>query len=113
MRLAKIDQSIDVTLDTFVDNFRIFLRNEEAWEEVNQQILASREHMAQNMFPAIEELKAAVAHEVGFQEKLWQGDYGAALGFAERVLSELRASELRGYRAIGLYGTIWREVRHG
>ena len=69
--------------------------------------------MAQNMFPAIEELKAAVAHEVGFQEKLWQGDYGAALGFAERVLSELRASELRGYRAIGLYGTIWREVRHG
>ena len=97
------DQSIDVTLDTFVDNFRIFLGNEEAWEEVNQQILASREHMVQSMFPAIEELKAAVAHEVGFQAKLWQGDYGAALEFAERVLSELRASELRGYRALWHY----------
>lgn len=59
--------------------------------------------MTQKRFPAIDELQAAVAQEVSFQERVWQGDYEAALEFAEQVLSNLRASELRGYRALWHY----------
>ena len=59
--------------------------------------------MAQRVFPAIGELRAAVAHEIDFQKRLWQGDCDAALESAERVLAGLRASDLRGYRALWHY----------
>ena len=98
-----LDQSMEVTLQDFEENFDIFLRNERAWEEENQQILSAREGIVQREFPAIAELSAVVAHEIDFQKHLWQGDYEAALASAEEVLGGLRASQLRGYRALWHY----------
>ena len=90
-------------MEDFLDNCRIFLDNSDDWEEVNEQILALRENASQAAFPAIKELKAAVGHEIDFQAKLWQGDYEAACRSAEQVLAALRASDLRGYRALWHY----------
>ncbi len=98
-----IEQSQGARLADLVENFDIFLRNDEDWEEENEQILAKRETAAQLPFPAINELKSVVSHEIEFQERLWQADYEAALGAAERVLAGIMAPELRGYRALWHY----------
>ena len=98
-----VQQSMEVTLQDFVENVDIFLKNGPAWEEANQQILSAREGICQREFPALAELSAVVAHEIDFQEQLWQGDYEAALASAGEVLAGLRASQLRGYRALWHY----------
>lgn len=97
------EQSKDMALRDIIENFETFLKNGREWEEVNEQIVALRKQASQQAFPAIDELSNVVTHEIGFQERLWQGDYEAALGCAERVLGGLIASELRGYRALWYY----------
>lgn len=98
-----VDQSKGASLADFVENFGIFLDNKKDWETVNKQIVAARQKATQVPFPAIDELGAVVSWEIEFQERLWQCDYEAALGFAERVLGSLTLPELRGYRAIWHY----------
>ena len=98
-----VDQSKGASLADLVENFGIFLDNKKEWEDVNKQIVAARQKANQVPFPAIDELGAVVGWEVEFQERLWQGDYEAALGCAERVLGSLTLPELRGYRAIWHY----------
>lgn len=98
-----VAQSKDVDIPGFLENLGIFLENGEQWEQVNRQIVAAREKASRQPFPAIDELAAVVEHEVRFQEALWQGDYEAAAGAADRVLGGLKASELRGYRALWNY----------
>lgn len=98
-----IEQSQGTTLANLLENFDIFLRNDKEWEEANEQILAKRATATQARFPAIEELQGAVSHEIEFQERLWQGDYEAALGAAQSVLGSLMAPELRGYRGLWHY----------
>jgi hypothetical protein len=98
-----IEQSKDTTANGLMENVDIFLKNKEDWEEANKQILAKRQAAVQQRFPAMDELTGVVSHEIGFQTHLWQGDYEAALGDAERVLGSLVAPELRGYRALWYY----------
>ena len=98
-----VKQSKGASINDFVENLEIFLENERDWEEVNQQIVTLRETAVQEAFPAIDELHSVVAHEVDFQQQLWQGDCEAALESAGRVLGKLNASELRGYRALWHY----------
>ena len=98
-----VEQSKGASVNSFVENLEIFLENEKDWEEVNQQIVTLRETAVQESFPAIKELSSVVAHEVDFQQQLWQEDYEAALDSAGRVLGKLNASELRGYRALWHY----------
>jgi DEAD/DEAH box helicase/Helicase C-terminal domain len=98
-----VDQSKGVSLTNLAEDLDIFLKNGEDWEEVNLQIVAGRKLAVQEPFPAMDELRTVVAHEVDFQHRLWQGDYEAALECSERVLGGLTASELRGYRALWHY----------
>ena len=98
-----IDQSKETTAEDFVENLDIFLENGERWEQVNQTIVANRAVMSQESFPAIAELRSVVEDEVKFHERLWQGDYEAALECAGRVLAGLNVAELRGYRALWHY----------
>lgn len=98
-----IEQSKGASPGDTLENFQIFLRNGKQWEEVNEDIVAMRKAAVQEPFPAMDELRSAVAHEVEFQEALWQGDYETALANAERVLGGLTIPELRGYRALWHY----------
>ena len=98
-----VDQSMDVSLEDLLENFDIFLKNGNDWEEVNQQIITARENATQEPFPAIDELSNVVTHEINFQKRLWQSDYEAALASAESVLGGLNAPELGGYRALWHY----------
>lgn len=97
------NQSKDVGFRDIVENFETFLKNGKDWEEVNEQIVALRKQATQNAFPSIDELSKVITYEVEFQERLWQGDYEAALGCAESILGGLSAPTLRGYRALWYY----------
>ena len=98
-----VDQSKHETAASLLENLDIFLQNGKDWEEANKEILAKREGAVQQRFPAMDDLKGVVLHEIDFQTRLWQGDFEAALGCAERGLGGLTAPELRGYRALWHY----------
>jgi hypothetical protein len=98
-----VEQSKGTSLEDMAENFQIFLKNGKQWEEINQDIVAKRKAAVQEPFPAMDQLRSVVAHEVEFQETLWQSDYEAALASAERVLGGLTSAELRGYRALWHY----------
>lgn len=86
-----------------IENFGIFLENGEAWEEVNQDIVTNRKNAVQEPFPAMDQLRTIVKHEVDCQDALWQADHESAFADAERVLGGLDAPQLRGYRALWHY----------
>lgn len=98
-----IDQSREVDVDGLVENFGIFLEHEEAWEDVNLDILAKRSKAKQVAFPAMDELGAAVKHEIAYQMRMWQGDYQQAFEEARSVLGLIVHSDLQGYRALWHY----------
>ena len=98
-----VEQSKGITQRNIVENFNVFQENGEEWELVNQQIVDFRKQAIQDSFPAMNELCAVAGFEVGYQQRLWQGDYESALDDAESVLGCLTASELRGYRALWHY----------
>lgn len=98
-----INQSRGVSIDDVVENFEIFLENGSQWEEANDQIVELKKGIAQDVFPAMHDLEDAVSDEICFQERLWQGDYEAALDSAEKVVAKLTTPELRGYRALWNY----------
>ncbi|MDD4409168.1 MAG: helicase C-terminal domain-containing protein [Candidatus Pacebacteria bacterium] len=98
-----IEQSKNINIDDIIENVNIFLENGKTWEEVSQQIVALREGANQNQFPAIDELQLAVVKEIEYERHIWQKDYEAALKSADAVLSELKSSELKGYRALWHY----------
>ena len=98
-----VNQSTEVDIGTFVDNFRIFLAHDSEWEDTNASILESRDHASRSDFPAMGELAAAVEHEISWQRAMWQGDYAVAYESARDVLGELADSALRGYRMLWHY----------
>lgn len=98
-----IEQSTDVDIAEFDDNFRIFLAHEAEWEDVNKTILESRDGAAREPFPAMTELDAAVRHEIAWQRAMWSGDYAGAYDCAREVLGHLTHEALRGYRMLWHY----------
>ena len=97
------DQSKDATSQALLERFKIFLANDEEWEEVNQDIVSYRKDMTKEIFPAVEDLGNVTKFEIEFQERLWQSDFENALESAGRILDGLVSPELRGYRALWHY----------
>jgi hypothetical protein len=97
------DQSTPVTAKTILEQFNVFLEHEADWEEANQSILESRDKATQAAFPAMDDLSAAVAHEIAWQSALWEGDHAKAFEAAREVLGVLTDPGLRGYRALWHY----------
>jgi hypothetical protein len=98
-----VEQSKDVKLKDLVENFEVFLKNDSDWEEVNDQIVAERNKLTQEVFPAINDLSDAVSFEVEYQKRLWQSDFFDAFEAAGKVLAQLDDPKLRGYRALWHY----------
>ncbi len=96
-------QSKDVEADDIAGTFQSFLANDEDWEEANSDIVDNAGDHLQEPFPAMDELEAAVPHEVLFQRAMWQGHYMQALAEARQVIAILNAKSLGGYRALWHY----------
>ncbi|RVV96525.1 DEAD/DEAH box helicase [Mesobaculum littorinae] len=98
-----VEQSLNVELDDFLDNFDVFIENGDDWRDVETDIVTDTKSMHRKPFPASEELEAAVSLEVKYQKSLWASDYDGALKNAKAVLEQLKSPELRGYRALWHY----------
>jgi Type III restriction enzyme, res subunit/Helicase C-terminal domain len=98
-----IEQSTKVDAAAILENFGIFQEHDEDWEDANEGILEAREKATQVEFPAMEDLDAAVGHEIEWQKAMWDGDYSKAFDAAREVLGKLNDPGLRGYRALWHY----------
>jgi hypothetical protein len=98
-----IEQSQQNTLGGLLDNCRVFLEHKQEWEDADQQIVAKRQIAAQKPFPAIDDLANVVNWEIAYQKALWQSDFEEAAEKAERIVGQLVAPPLRGYRALWFY----------
>ena len=96
-------QSKNVRATDLIENFKSFLANEDDWEEANAKILEDTRNYAQQPYPAMDNLKKVVKHEVGYQQALWRGDKQKAYQEARKIVSNLTAQELHGYRALWHY----------
>lgn len=100
-----IEESREIDLDEFLDNFRIFIEHGKEWEEANEQIIQYRENSTQDLFPAMDDLSRSVSDEIAWQKALWKFDYASAFEAGRDVLSSLVHEELRGYRTLWHYLT--------
>ena len=98
-----VDQSREVTATAIFENFQMFMANNAGWASADAMIRSGIPKFKQGAFPAMLELGSAVGHEVVYQEAMWNKDYVSALAAAKNVLSHLRDSSLRGYRALWHY----------
>ena len=98
-----VNESTEIDNNEFLDNFRVFLDHGEEWEEANELILENREMAIQQRFPAMDDLDAAVAHEIEWQKAMWAHDYSKAFEAAREVRGNLDHQELSGYRALWHY----------
>jgi hypothetical protein len=96
-------QSTDTTAREILDNVKVFLEHDDAWEEANGSILEARSEAKQKDFPAMEELADSVAKEIEWQTAMWNQDYERAHDAAREVLAGLNDTGLRGYRALWFY----------
>ncbi|WP_417446123.1 DEAD/DEAH box helicase [Kangiella sp.] len=98
-----VKQSTDVSMDDLLENYKIFIENDEDWEAANQQILEYRNEAHQDKLPAVDDLSAIVHLEIKYMKALWKGDYLTALQYAEEIFDSLHGPELKGYRALWAY----------
>ena len=98
-----IDQSKGISETEFLENLSIFFEHQDAWNNADAAILKSRDALIQKELPGTADLRAGVQHEIDYQYAIWRGDFPSALEACRRALAELKASDLRGYRAIWNY----------
>nr|WP_298522552.1 DEAD/DEAH box helicase [uncultured Halomonas sp.] len=98
-----VTQSQNLSADSFLENFGMFIENNSDWSAVDDDIRNAISDFEQSPFPAMDELEAVVVHEVTYQEAMWHQDFSGALAAARTVLSNLKHSNLRGYRALWHY----------
>jgi len=98
-----LEQSKDLPRGEFLENFREFLEQGDAWQAAEGQLLSIRDARTRNPRAGEADLAKAVAHEVDFAQRLWNGDLLGAIAAAESVLSVLNDEHLRGYRALWNY----------
>jgi hypothetical protein len=111
-----IEQSKETTRAEFLENAQLFLSRDNAWNEAESDIIDRRSTLVQEVLPGTAQLRSAVDYELEYQYALWQGDFTEALAACRRVLGELSAPELRGYRALWNYlagSTAWLAYREG
>lgn len=96
-------QSTDTPIDSFQENFNMFMENSHQWASADATIRNDAANFQRSPYPAMDELEKVVEHEVTYQEAMWNKDYGAALTAARTILSDLKQPDLRGYRALWHY----------
>lgn len=96
-------QSSETTAQEILENFKVFLEHDDAWQDANDTILEMRSEAEQEDFPAMDELADVVAKEIEWQTAMWNEDYERAHDAARDVLAGLSDAGLRGYRALWFY----------
>ena len=90
--------------DDLMELLRLFLAQDEAWAEGDDDIRADTDERERVLPPGVEELQRAVEFEVKAWRSIWRGDVAKALKLAQASADALdEEEELRGYRALWIY----------
>jgi hypothetical protein len=98
-----LDNSTGTQAREAMGHLRAFHRQDEAWHDAEQDIIASREEVARTRPPGTGQLAAAAPHEVAAVDAAWQGDWPAAIDAAGKTLAQLAGDEVRHYQALWHY----------
>lgn len=98
-----IEQSGVDNLEDFVENFRIFLKQGDEWQNAEDGIASLRDESTTKKIEASEILQKSAELEVELQYKLWNSNYIVSLDLARSIIGELTKSNLAGYKAFWLY----------
>lgn len=97
-------QSKELSADGFLDLAKLFLAQGEDWRDAEDQIYALREDVEERLPEALAELDAAAKHEIDYVERLWHGNYEAAIEAAQSAIAALAGGDaLKGYRGMWHY----------
>ena len=100
------DQSERLSVDEFVDNFRIFLKQDHEWQEVEGEIITYRNDSIQKVPPNDSLMLDIASLEVRYQYSLWNENYDDCLRVAQEISDNLRGgNDLKGYRGFWNYKT--------
>ncbi|MCD8560903.1 MAG: DEAD/DEAH box helicase family protein [Shewanella xiamenensis] len=98
-----VEQSKDVSEKDFLDNFKMFLSNNNDWSSADNMIRGAISQFQQIQYPEMADLETVVKEEIAYQEAIWNKDYLSALKAIRTLLSNLNHPNLRGYRALWYY----------
>jgi hypothetical protein len=99
-------ESTNTTPEAFLDNLRIFLRQQydpEPWRQANEDILGRREGKEEEPLKAADVLARSATHELRYLYAIWDEKYKEALDECRKVLALLKRPGLRGWEGFWTY----------
>lgn len=97
------DQSTEVTQSDVLENFDMFIANDEDWQSADSDIREDMLDRIHEPFEANSDLSESVGSEIQYLKQMWDGDFRRAAGTAKNIQTKLNHVSLRGYRALWLY----------
>ncbi|MFN3800375.1 helicase C-terminal domain-containing protein [Belliella pelovolcani] len=99
-----IENSKEVSVRDFYENFKEFIQQTDNWNEANNEIIEYRNEAIQAEIEGSLELERSAKHEVKFQYYLWNKQYLECFRIIDSILQSLDGgSGLKGYRAFWNY----------
>ncbi len=99
-----IENSKEVEVKDFLDNFDAFIGQTEDWNHANNEIIEFRNGVAQSEIEGSSELEKSAKNEVKFQYYLWNKQYKECFDLIDIIIQSLDGGrELQGYRAFWNY----------
>jgi hypothetical protein len=97
------DNSAGRAPQDFLDFFRVFIEQKDAWRSANDSIVKARDSAEVKDLPAREVLAAVAPLEVAYVEAMWRGDYVKAFDRCRAIVGQLTGEALKGYQALWNY----------
>lgn len=98
-----IEQAKGASIETYLENFEVFLAQGDEWREADDYIRGSRDQLMQQKLPGADDLAATAAVEIEYLQAIWNKNYEAAFDSARSILGKLKEPKLRGYRCLWHY----------
>ena len=98
-----IENSRSKESDEFIDLWRVFIKQDQDWEDAEEAIVNLREQYSRHADPISERLRSVVLDEVSYLYALWNEDHESALEHARKVADTLGGDETKGYRGWWYY----------
>ena len=98
-----IEQAKGASIETYLENFDVFLAQGDEWRAGDDYIRGNRDHLMQQKLPGADDLAAIAAVEIEYLQAIWNRNYEAAFDSARSILGKLKEPKLRGYRCLWHY----------
>lgn len=111
-----IEQSKGASIEDYLENFEVFLAQEDEWISADDDIRGKRDHLIQETLPGADDLAATASIEIEYLQAIWNKNYESAFDFARSILGKLNEPKLRGYRCLWYYlagSAAWYAFKNG